>query len=60
MAFAAEMVSLGIFFKSSSKRIMHSRCLAAHSGRVTQSIGKVCAGILLSKPFNMAVMLSLE
>ncbi len=44
-SFAEEMPSLEIFFKSLSKRVMHSRCLIAHTGRVKPTIGKSFTGV---------------
>lgn len=61
VSFAEEMPSLGIFFKSLSKRIMRSRCLVAHTGHVKPSTGKAFAGVFfLPKSFNMAVIQSPE
>lgn len=48
MNFAEEIPSLGIFFKSFSKRIMCGRCLIAHAGRVKPSTGKAFAGVCVS------------
>lgn len=58
VSFAEEITSLGIFFKLLSKRIMRSRCLIAHIGRVKPSIGKAFTGgfFFPAKVFNMAAM----